>query len=370
MKSLKIFFAGLALVVLGLPAFAQENNNRDENGKVVNGPYETNRLFDNWFVQIGGGADYVIDGILGSPRQYNGGVTPALNINVGKWFDPCFGARLGYEGFKVKAFNKLLGNNFVHGDLMWNISNQFGGYKETRTWNFIPYMTAGVMFGEYGTELAAGFGLLNNIRLSNRVGLFLDLRVAACRGEQFNCEGRSALATAALGLNVNLGKTNWRRGCSAALDAANQALAALEAANAALKAENDRLAAENEALKNAPAKVVNNTEFVKKLLDVTPGAFYFVIGKSVLSLKEKQHLEFYLQNIIENNDSKTYTVTGYADAATGTKAINMKLAQARAEYVAKALMEKGIDASKINIVNGGPITGEKLELLRSAVVEF
>jgi hypothetical protein len=31
---------------------AQEDGNRDENGKIVRGPYETNRFGDNWFISV------------------------------------------------------------------------------------------------------------------------------------------------------------------------------------------------------------------------------------------------------------------------------------------------------------------------------
>ena len=52
----KLFIGALAVmasVLVASPASAQENGNRDENGKVVRGPYETNRFGDNWFVGAG-----------------------------------------------------------------------------------------------------------------------------------------------------------------------------------------------------------------------------------------------------------------------------------------------------------------------------
>lgn len=36
---------------------AQENGNRDASGKIVRGPYETNRLFDNIWLGVGGGVN-------------------------------------------------------------------------------------------------------------------------------------------------------------------------------------------------------------------------------------------------------------------------------------------------------------------------
>lgn len=36
---------------------AQENGNRDEQNRIVRGPYETNRFFDNIFIGVGGGVN-------------------------------------------------------------------------------------------------------------------------------------------------------------------------------------------------------------------------------------------------------------------------------------------------------------------------
>ena len=38
-------------------ASAQENGNRDAQNRIVRGPYETNRFFDNVFVGVAGGVN-------------------------------------------------------------------------------------------------------------------------------------------------------------------------------------------------------------------------------------------------------------------------------------------------------------------------
>ena len=48
------------LLFSGLAAQAQETgsrDNRDAQGRIVRGPYETNRLFDNIFVGVAGGVN-------------------------------------------------------------------------------------------------------------------------------------------------------------------------------------------------------------------------------------------------------------------------------------------------------------------------
>ena len=76
-------------------AFAQENNNRDENGNIVRGPYETNSFGDNWFFGVGAGAN----AILNANNNFGfGGL--AADVFLGKWFTPTVGARVGYKGIK------------------------------------------------------------------------------------------------------------------------------------------------------------------------------------------------------------------------------------------------------------------------------
>jgi hypothetical protein len=52
-KSLMAF----ALVFVSVGAFAQGYANRDENGNIVRGPYETNKFTDNVFVSAGIGTN-------------------------------------------------------------------------------------------------------------------------------------------------------------------------------------------------------------------------------------------------------------------------------------------------------------------------
>lgn len=63
---------------------------------------------------------------------------------------------------------------------MWNFSNAVSGYKETRTWNFVPF--AGVGWARsYGNdthdnEIGFDVGLLNVVRLCSSLDLTLEAR--------------------------------------------------------------------------------------------------------------------------------------------------------------------------------------------------
>ena len=189
MKRLNLFLGAAALFTVTLTASpalnAQENGNRDMDGKIVRGPYETNRFGDNWFIGAGGGVNLFWN------KGYDMKIGTSIDANFGKWFTPTIGMRVGYQGINMQMWSDtpgLLGATldngrnqylqkagymYIHGDFLWNISNSIGGYSDTRFWNFVPYVHTGYFraYGLDGTdfadnEIAAGAGLLHNLRLS------------------------------------------------------------------------------------------------------------------------------------------------------------------------------------------------------------
>ena len=227
MKGIKYIIGALAAASLlfSFPANAQENANRDEDGNVVRGAYETNKAFDNTFIGIGVGVNSVIGSTI-SPATW-GKIGFAGALDFGKWWTPAIGARIGYQGITNKSNEKVafvggerFFQHYVHADVLWNISNTIGGYKETRLWNFVPYATMGVLdvnkkafFGIENLEYAAGVGLLNVIRLSDRINLTIDLKELVGRGHAYTNKAGYfvGLPTALVGLNFNFGKTNFDR---------------------------------------------------------------------------------------------------------------------------------------------------------------
>ena len=167
MKRLNLLLGAAALfaaVMAASPAAsAQENNNRDENGKIVRGPYMTNRFGDNWFIGVGGGINLFIN------EGYKPAVGPSIDANFGKWFTPSVGMRIGYQGITSKTwadhatvlgpemdtekqmYAQKFGYMYIHGDVLWNFSNAVSGYKETRFWDFVPYLHAGY-YRSYGLQ--------------------------------------------------------------------------------------------------------------------------------------------------------------------------------------------------------------------------
>ena len=387
MKGIKIFGAlALASLLFSANAFAQENNNRDENGKVVRGAYETNKAFDNTFIGIAGGVNSVIPSFANVKSW--GKIGLATQLNFGKWWTPAVGMRLGYHGLwdvakiemnKVPAGNKF-GFHYFHGDFMWNVSNSFGGYKETRFWDFVPYATMGVLdvckgvnpFAKGASnnyEYAAGLGLLNVLRLGNRVNLTLDFMGLVGKAAAYTTQsGRFIfLPSATVGLQFNLGKTNFDRHSTITpvvipvpftteqYNALKDKVAALEKENAALK---DKVAALEKEL--APIKkLVNGQTYLYEngtftAVDVTPNApitLYFNIGSDKLTAREKAHLEYFTQNVV-NGDTKL-CVNGYADKQTGSAKYNQTLSEKRVKTVVDLLKKAGANEANIETAAHG-----------------
>ena len=409
MKRLNIYLGATALIAVILTAspavYAQENGNRDMNGKIVRGPYETNRFGDNWFIGVGGGINLFWN------EGYDVKIGPSIDANFGKWFTPAIGMRVGYQGIIANAWSdtpgalgmsldseqnqylQKFGYMYIHGDFLWNMSNGIGGYKETRFWNFVPYMHAG-FFRSYGlddidfanNELAAGAGLLHNLRLTDRLDLIIDMRATIVNGRVINNDGLAVLPSVTAGLAVDLGWPNFVRTASVieAVEIANAektailegAIAALEIANATLETQNNKLAKTNSKLNQEVKQLktmpkIDETQFFEEM---TPAYIYFEIGQAVLNEKEAQHLDFLAKNLIAKADQETdilITVMGSADGNTGTIKRNQHLSEARGKYVFDILTKKyKISPERLTIKSEVVKKAAKPELSRAVVISF
>ena len=392
MKRLNLFLGAAALIAVSLTAspavMAQENGNRDDNGKIVRGPYETNRFGDNWFIGVGGGINILWNEGLSADNLK---IAPSIDANFGKWFTPSIGMRAGYQGINAQVWSptasvlgpkmdtdkqmylQKLGYMYVHGDFLWNISNALGGYKQTRFWDLVPYLHAGY-FRSYGldgvefanNEIAAGAGLLHNLRLAERLDLIIDMRATVVNGRVRESTGVAVLPTVTVGLAVDLGWPAFVRTSTVLAEVETafvDQIAALEAAALALEMANVSLQEENAALTSSNGKLGKEVKTLKAKVDrltveetdffegMTPAIVYFNIGKTVLDDKEMQHMDFIAKNILAKVDQQTkihITVAGTADGTTGTLKRNQYLSKARGEYVMNLLTQKyGIAKERI-----------------------
>jgi outer membrane protein OmpA-like peptidoglycan-associated protein len=409
MKRLNLILGATALVAVFLAAspamMAQENGNRDAYGNVVRGPYETNPFGDNWFISVGGGINSFWNEGLSLDNMK---IAPSIDAGFGKWFTPAVGMRIGYQGINSQVwsptatvlgpkldtdkdmYQEKFGYMYIHGDFLWNASDAIGGYKETRFWNLIPYLHAGY-YRSYGlddvdfadNELAAGVGLLHNLRLADRLDLVIDMRATAVNGRARASDGVAIIPSVTMGLAVDLGWPGFIR-TSTILDeyavvmaeqvaAAEASAVAMELAKIALKEQNDALASTNKKLKKENTALKNRPVFDAEAFfsEMGPATLFFNIGQAKLCEKELQHLDFIASNILSKADKETaiyITVLGTADSTTGTAKRNEYLSQARGEYVYNLLVDKyGISPGRI-IVDSEVVQSPKAPALDRAVI--
>lgn len=397
MKSTKATFTkGLLTAALALAAtsvLAQENGNRDAQNKIVRGPYETNRFFDNIFIGVAGGVN-IYHGENDSYGSFGKRLAPALDINVGKWITPSVGLRLGYSGINAQGwtsgqtiyakglvdgniYKEKFGVSYLHGDVMWNFSNAVSGYKETRTWNFVPFLGAGWArsYGNdaHNNEFAVSVGLLNNIRLCSLLDLTLEARHMFVN-QRFDGVARGSkgegMTSVTMGLTFKLNRRGFKR-AQAPVDVTPylSRIEALEGDNSNLAGKNKTLADENEMLRNRKPETV--TVAGKSTVSPTPVALFFQIGKATLDKKELTNLDFYVKNALDADKNKIFTIYGGADSATGTKAFNQKLSEKRMKYVYDLLVNKyGVSKDRLKTVAEGDTNNRfpEPELNRTVII--
>jgi len=382
---MKKFLMVLALASVSVAGMAQEET------PTLKYSVATNSFWSNWFVS----ADVMYGAFYSNEEKGNDfKKSPftdyrrnlGLSVAVGKWFTPGLGLRTKLQGIWGKhvltdnADDNAIKFWNIQEQVLFNLSNLFCGYSETRVWNLIPYVGVGVLRNCSANEYTHGgsIGLLNTWKLGKKVMLNFDLGMNVSDDDYCNAGaghktyGGSIASTdryfsAEVGLTFNLGKGTWNKVpdvdaikalSQSQIDALNQQLADEQA-------ENDRL---RNALANQP-KPETKTITVKEVV-AAPVSVFFNIGKSkIASRKDIQNVKE-LANISKDKDAKI-VVTGYADSKTGSAAFNQKLSQKRAETVADELVKLGVKRENIEVVaKGGVADLTPISYNRRATVEI
>ena len=385
---MKKLFLMLAIASLSMNAMAQEDPT--EKYSVA-----TNSFWSNWFVQTNvtwnsyysGGNNH----LFSSPfRKFGLGSKPwedqkhptglGFSVALGKWFTPGIGLRtkanLGWQGkaFKTKDYDKLPieGTPFyltVNEQVLFNLSNMLCGYNETRFYNFIPYVGAGVYhkFGKHdkanGTVFSAG--ILNTFRLGKVVSLNLEVGYMNYDKEfltkniesGLNAHSRDHQLTLEVGATFNIGTTGWKKTPDVdAIKALSQGqIDALNAQLADAQEENNRLKnlLANQPKQTAAVAAAAPAETVTKVV-AAPVSVFFNLGQAkVASKKELQNVAD-LAKVAKENNSKI-VVTGYADSKTGSAEYNKTLSQKRANVIADELVKMGVNRNQIETVAAGGV---------------
>uniref|UniRef100_A0AB33JHS1 OmpA family protein n=1 Tax=Prevotella sp. GTC17260 TaxID=3236796 RepID=A0AB33JHS1_9BACT len=332
----------------------------------------TNSFWSNWFIQVGAdwNAWYSQEehglGLSNSPiKKFRS--NPGAAVAIGKWFTPGLGLRTKVQGIWGKTVTD--GNNAGNGNRYWianeqvlfNVSNMLCGYNPDRVWNFVPFAGMGVGRSMTYNRYSLGFsaGILNQFYVSKKVAVNVELGWNSMSNDMDGKSGKPSTHRGwdkrdnnlygEIGLTFNLGKASWDKTPDVdAIKALSQSQ--IDALNAQLNDANAEIARLKDMLANQ--KPVENKS-VKEYV-TTPVSVFFNIGKSVVaSKKDLVNVEALAKYAKDNNTN--LLVTGFADSKTGTPEFNQALSERRANTVADALVNMGVDRDKIQTTGKGGV---------------
>lgn len=328
---------------------------------------------DNWFMQMGAGMNLpMLENYLpdGTEKHH---ITAAYNLGFGRWMTPYLGWRIsGLYGAihwdnNVYSKAKYVNANF---DLMWDMLNSVAGVNSNRVFSIVPFVGLGGTYTwdfndqapairtSYGDKpnqwtLPVSAGLQMRFRLCSYADFFIEGR-AQFYGDNFNNyaygEPVDVNITAIGGFSINFGGRNYKAynpcgdlGYIASLnDQVNNLRASLAVCSAALADAEAQLPCPE--VKPAPA-VVSSAPAKDAILLST---VRFSRNSAVITDTEMVNVYNVAEWLMEN-PKQNIVIKGYADEQTGTSDYNMNLSRQRAQNVYDALVDYGINASRLSI---------------------
>jgi outer membrane protein OmpA-like peptidoglycan-associated protein len=371
---MKKFFGFVLVMMFTVSAvFAQESE------KLRFGNVLGNRFADNWELTVAGGHNYSAYVGLGFKDQGkfvdNFGWTAELSAT--KWFNPVIGTRIQVGGGQLEARGGKSWFVTPHLDVVANLSNWIGGYKEDRVYYANVFAGAGAQVVDLNNGANAGMigvvGLNNVFRVSPTIDINLELKGLVGKQDDMPLYvahyGKvGQVYTATVGLTYRFGGKRTRRD----FEAAAPMTAALAYMSMIDKLETDN-ANKDKAIKNLANRTKKDAALIEKLVNdnkalneqiknhrcpearvVSTAMVYFDFDSYVITDKSEVTLNALATAIKNSPADQKFTITGHADAHTGTNEYNLKLSEKRAEAVYNYLVEHGVDKDKLTWVGNGP----------------
>ena len=357
-KILSIISVALMSVAM---TYGQDNNAGKDTGE-FNG---------HWFIGVYGGIGQTV-----GETSFGDLISPAAGFNFGYRFTPVWSLRAGIGGWQGKgallAPTREYKFNYLQGsvDVMVDICSIFSGYRMSRA--LTPYLFAGAgVNGSFNNDEAQAFkssfpsdnllwdgskvfpvgrfGVGTGIRISDAVQFNVEVN-GNFLSDRFNSKRGSAVdwqLGAQAGFTFNIGLKKNRK--SSAASQPYVAPAPAPAQEPAPKPEPEpQPQPQPEKQVEEPAPAPQPAPVVEEYLDNV----YFLIGKYEIRESEAAKIRTIASRLKEAPTAKV-SLTGYADAQTGTPERNYYLSQKRAEAVAAALEEAGITKDRIKVAYKG-----------------
>lgn len=312
------------------------------------------------FITVQGGAQYTL-----GEAKFKDLISPNVQLGIGYQFNSWFGARLAANAWQSKGgYNGYDDNNLPGNvtykykyvapgiDFMFNLSNAIWGFNPMRVVNVTAFIGGGANIAFKNDDAndlyKKGYTMSyiwdgTKVRAVGRAGLDVDFRI--CDRFSIGVEGNANILSdhynskkagnadwyfnALVGFKVNLGKTYKK------VEAPAEIIRTVEPEP------------QKKVEEAAPVK-----QEVKKAEEIRRDIFFNINTIKVSASEESKVQE--LANYLKNNPDTKMEITGYADANTGTDAINSKLAKQRAQSVADELTGKyGISKDRISVSSEG-----------------
>ena len=358
------------MISLALASFAMFSTAQETVSEVVVPTIEksvvTNSFGSNWFAGVNAGVN-LYNGVRMNGENVFEHASTALDVFFGKWHTPGYGWRLAYRGMNIHPYKEMTRVAFMNYrfDAMFNVTNLIYGYKADRIWNVIPYVGVGwaartqsnydsalsMTSGKWTGTISANYGILQSFKVAERWALNLELAGSFFRNgfsSRTGLSGHDMMFTATVGVTYNIGKTGWDnapdvealQGIYAGMIDGLQGQ--LDDALAANREKQNQIKALEGAKKELEAEVAVLREI--KPVKVTESIFFEFDSHKIASKKELMNIKAYAE--AAKAAGVKVRVVAFADYI-GTNEYNIKLSQARAEAVAKALREYGAEVETV-----------------------
>lgn len=364
----KLLFVFL-MFVFACPGFARPGSDSDSPEAKQTNRFLTNGFSDNWFMTLAAGGQ-VYMGKWDAEGAFGQRITPALNLNAGKWVSPKVGFRIGVDGYELKGFSQKDGGfstgiadngiykqqwnyfNF-HADVLYNFSSVVAGYNPSRVYSCIPYIGIGWAhtFPIHNNSLTFNGGIINRFWINNALSLNLELKgmiVDTGFDNESNSVGIEGLGAVLFGVTYRFKNGTFERYKEVTPVNVCQYTNEIDQLKDQLNAEQRRsqqLSGLLEQQKETPPQ-----EIKEVITEIAPLALFFEIGSAQLSKKDILNLS-YMAEVIRKTPDKVFEITGYADRTTGSAKRNRELKKQRAVNVHDTLVDLyGITPQRLRVI--------------------
>jgi OmpA-OmpF porin, OOP family len=354
------------LILLACAAFTLNASAQNEQKALLE-----SKSYDNWYIGVNGGVSTKT-----THNKWLKNLNPNAGLRVGRWFTPAFGLEIEsntyFDNQPLASNGTVVKYGTVDLGATINLSNWWFGYNgEPRLFEVIavPAVGMGHIFGkeskvkqnlnDFTGKLALDFAF--NVDKKKCVQIYLEPAML------YSIYGNTTASTD-FGLDINRSHFQLNVGFIYKFKNTNgthnfkYADPTYITDDSEVNRLNGRIAelmAENERLKNIKTKEVA-PRIIEKTKKIVDPVVTFKQGSSDIEKLQYANIEKVAQ-YLKKNDNATVKITGYA-STEGSKDLNQKLSEARAESVKHALISKyGISAGRIEICGEGATDSQSSE---------